>query len=71
MYPFFTYITVSAHFDLSLNDPQKAKNQDLVVVSVNYRLGPWGFFYLNEKESDQEYKGNWGLLDQQAGINSN
>ena len=45
--------------------PKKAKNQDLVVVSTNYRLGPWGFFYLNEKEMDQEYKGKWGLLDQQ------
>ena len=36
-----------------------------MVVSTNYRLGPWGFFYLNEKETDQEYQGNWGLLDQQ------
>ena len=39
-----------------------------MVVSVNYRLGPFGFLYLNEAEADQEWQGNWGLLDQQAGL---
>ena len=42
--------------------------QDVMVVGVNYRLGNWGFFYLNEKEDDQDWQGNWGLLDQQAGL---
>ena len=73
-----------------------------MAIGVNYRLGAWGWFYLNEKEDDQEWQGkntagsiqelsgqarpkfgeglthqpdssdlilgNWGLLDQQAGL---
>ena len=45
-----------------------AENQGVVAIGVNYRLGPWGFLYLNEKEDDQDWQGNWGLLDQQAGL---
>ena len=35
---------------------------------MNYRLGPFGYFYLNKKEDDQDWQGNWGYLDQQAAL---
>ena len=47
---------------------KSAENQGVVAIGVNYRLGSWGFLYLNEKEDDQDWQGNWGLLDQQAGL---
>ena len=31
--------------------------QDVMVVGVNYRLGSWGFFYLNEMEDGQDTQG--------------
>ena len=31
--------------------------QDVMVVGVNYRLGAWGFFYLNEMEDGQDTQG--------------
>ena len=31
---------------------------------LSYRLGPWGYLHLESTESDQSYRGNWGLLDQ-------
>ena len=31
--------------------------QDVMAIGVNYRLGAWGWFYLNEKEDDQEWQG--------------
>ena len=41
-----------------MNAQRNAANyQDVMIVGVNYRLGPWGFFYLNEKEADQEFQG--------------
>ena len=50
-------------------DSSKAVNyQHVTVVSVNYRLGPFGFLYLNDREDGQDFQGNWGLLDQQAGM---
>ena len=45
-----------------------ALHQDVMAIGINYRLGAWGWFYLNEKEEDQDWQGNWGLLDQQAGL---
>ena len=44
------------------------QNQGVMTVGVNYRLGPMGFTYLNQREDDQEWQGNWGLLDQQMGL---
>ena len=37
-------------------------------IKANYRLGVWGFWFHDEKESDQEYQGNWGLLDQRMAL---
>ena len=42
--------------------------QGLVTVNIGYRLGPYGFMYLEEAEEGETYKGNWGLQDQLAGL---
>ena len=44
--------------------------QDVVVVSMNYRLGIFGFFVHPElaKESGRNSSGNYGLLDQLAAL---
>ena len=34
-----------------------ALHQDVMAIGVNYRLGAWGWFYLNQKEDDQEWQG--------------
>ena len=39
-----------------------ALHQDVMAIGVNYRLGAWGWFYLNEKEDDQEWQGK-GSVD--------
>jgi len=40
--------------------------QNVMVVSINYRLGVYGFLY--HSDDTEEYNGNWGLLDQQAAM---
>ena len=47
---------------------QSLVSQGLVVVNINYRLGPYGFLHLENREEGQETAGNWGLLDQRAGL---
>ncbi|HEY0602939.1 MAG TPA: carboxylesterase/lipase family protein [Herpetosiphonaceae bacterium] len=45
-----------------------AQHGDLIVVTVNYRLGPFGFLYLHGLTDDPEYAANLGLLDQIAAL---
>ena len=41
-----------------------AARQNVIVVSMNYRLGPFGFLYLNSGE----ISGNIGLWDQRMAL---
>ncbi|WP_325048404.1 carboxylesterase/lipase family protein [Paenibacillus sp. CAA11] len=45
---------------------QLAARGDLIVVTINYRLGPFGFLHLSS--FGQEYDANVGLLDQIAAL---
>jgi para-nitrobenzyl esterase len=51
-------------------DGSKLAEKGVVVVSMNYRLGVFGFFAHPEltKESPQHASGNYGLLDQAAAL---
>ncbi len=44
--------------------------QDVILVTINYRLGPWGFLALPmlAAESEQGSAGNYGLLDKLAAL---
>ncbi|MFC4010378.1 carboxylesterase/lipase family protein [Nonomuraea purpurea] len=46
-----------------------AQRQDVVVVSVNYRLGVFGFLAHPSLKAEAAQSGNYGLLDQQAALN--
>lgn len=52
-------------------DGSKLAEKGVVVVSMNYRLGVFGFFAHPElaKESPEHASGNYGLLDQAAALN--
>jgi para-nitrobenzyl esterase len=51
-------------------DGTNLANENVVVVSMNYRLGIFGFFAYPElaKESGRDSAGNYGLLDQVAAL---
>jgi para-nitrobenzyl esterase len=51
-------------------DGENLARKGVVVVSMNYRLGLFGFFALPElaSESDHKAAGNYGLLDQAAAL---
>jgi para-nitrobenzyl esterase len=51
-------------------DGSKLAEKGVVVVSMNYRLGVFGFFAYPEltKESPHQASGNYGLLDQAAAL---
>ena len=51
-------------------DGTKLAELGVVLVSINYRLGPWGFLAhpLLAGESDQNSSGNYGLLDKIAAL---
>jgi para-nitrobenzyl esterase len=54
----------------SRQDGQFLAHRDVIVVSMNYRLGIFGFFVHPEltAESPQHASGNYGLLDQVAAL---
>ncbi len=45
-----------------------ATNGDVVVVTMNYRLGPLGFMYLGDLFDGFDASGNLGILDQVAAL---
>src|SRR5207237_8119276 len=51
-------------------DGSTLSEQGVVVVSMNYRMGIFGFFELPEliKDSGKNAAGNYGLLDQVAAL---
>jgi len=50
-------------------DGQELAKRDVVLVSINYRLGPLGFLALPELSAESEgTSGNYGLLDQVAAL---
>ena len=54
----------------SVNDGEALARQGVVIVSINYRLGIFGYFAhpLLSKESPNNVSGNYGLLDQIAAL---
>jgi len=53
-----------------LFDGSSFTDQNVILVTVNYRLGPWGFLALPmlAEESSQGSAGNYGLLDKLAAL---
>eukprot|EP00756_Hemistasia_phaeocysticola_P019253 Hpha_TRINITY_DN15648_c1_g10::TRINITY_DN15648_c1_g10_i1::g.99729::m.99729 len=50
------------------NGKNLATTQNVIVVTLNYRLGSLGFLALDELKEEQGTAGNWGLLDQQKAL---
>jgi para-nitrobenzyl esterase len=44
------------------------KRGDIVFVAINYRLGAFGFLYLDDLSGGHSGSGNSGLLDQIAAL---
>ncbi|KAJ5602130.1 hypothetical protein N7510_011664 [Penicillium lagena] len=56
--------------DVKTYDGTGLAEKEIIVVTINYRLGPFGFLAHPElsAESDHNSSGNYGLLDQQAAL---
>ena len=48
----------------SMYGPEHLLDKDVILVSINYRLGPLGFFTLG----NEEVPGNQGMWDQYEGL---
>jgi para-nitrobenzyl esterase len=72
--PVFVYIHGGAYTsgsgDVSLYDGEALAARGVVVVTINYRLGVFGFFAHPDltRESPEHASGNYGLLDQLAAL---
>jgi para-nitrobenzyl esterase len=55
---------------VAVYDGTELAKKDVIIVSVNYRVGPIGFFVHPDlsKESEHHVSGNYGLLDQIAAL---
>ena len=71
--PVLVFIHGGAYFMGTGSDPRlngellalgNAGEQEVIVVTINYRLGPWGFYYNPDLLTDQSASSNFGLLDQ-------
>ena len=65
------YIIHGGGFNHGSNQVQMTNlilEQDVMVISIAYRLGVWGFLHLPSIENGQKYQGNWGLLDMIAAM---
>jgi para-nitrobenzyl esterase len=61
---------VSGGANVPIYDGEALAKKGIIFVSLNYRVGPFGFFAHPElsKESGKNASGNYGLMDQIAGI---
>lgn len=50
------------------NGTEMAKNGDVVIVTINYRLGPLGFLYFNDEQRKAGFENNLGIKDQIAAL---
>lgn len=50
------------------NGANMARNGDVVVVTLNYRLGVLGFLYFNDKQQKAGFENNLGIRDQIAAL---
>ena len=73
-YPVLMYIPGGAFTggsgDVPVYNGEHLAKEGLVVVTINYRVGVFGFLALPEltKESEHHFSGNYGLLDQVAAL---
>ena len=56
------------NFGTNTDNLQSLVSQGMVAVNINYRLGPYAWLALPQREEGERYKANWGLLDQLAGL---
>src|SRR5678816_744908 len=61
------YVVGDAAFDL-YDGTRLVEAGDVVIVTVNYRLGPFGFLALPAGDTSPRIPGNQGLLDQQLAL---
>jgi len=60
---------IGAGSDGMYEGSKMSKNGDVVVVTINYRLGPLGFLYLDQFSNDSiRFDNNLGLRDQVAAL---
>ena len=61
------------HGESSFYGPEHLLDRDVILVTLNYRLGPFGFLNLGVEVGDEEFEegmlpsGNQGLWDQRLG----